>query len=82
MARLNAYRRRQLKLDVATTLLGKARNDSTVASDGNIRSSHKPHVTIQLGFHAPRPTNFDGQGKRGRIVDGKVVSPRPKRFSN
>lgn len=81
MARLNAYRRRQIKLDQATTLLGKANNPSTVAQDGSIRSSHKPHVTAQLGFHAPRPSNFDGNGKRGRIVDGKVISPRPKRFS-
>lgn len=80
MARLNARRRREAKLVVALNLLANSRNPTTQAASGIVRSSHKPELLATQSFHAPRPLNFDGQGKRGRIVDGKVKSPRPKRF--
>jgi hypothetical protein len=80
MARLSNVRRRELALRNALTMLANSRDPSMVAKEGVIRSSHKPALLQTQTFHAPRPTNFDGQGKRGRIVDGKVKSPRPKRF--
>lgn len=73
--------RRIAKVTVALNLKGNMLNPAMVATDGVIRSSHKPALLQTQSFHAPRPLNFDGQGKRGRIVDGKVKSPRPARFS-
>jgi len=80
MARLSNKRRRDLKVRQALTLMAQTRDPSMVAKEGVIRSSHKPVLLQTQTFHAPRPLNFDGQGKRGRIVDGKVKLIRQKRF--
>lgn len=72
MARLNARRRRAIKLQAALIELAKHKNPSTVAAQGPLRSSHKAALLATQRFHAPRPVNFDKAGTRGRVENGKL----------
>lgn len=78
MARMNARRRRAVKVQAALIELGKYRNPSTVAEQGALRSSHKTTLLATQRFHAPKPVNFDKAGVRGKIVKGQL-KPLPGR---
>jgi hypothetical protein len=87
MARLNPKRRRALALTKALVALAKSRNPSLVADSGHIRSSAKAHKVneafgVPLYSRKPKPVNYDGQGKEGRIVRGKIIPKRKKVWSN
>lgn len=75
MARLNARRRMEARLKVARIEYAKARNPSTVASEGPMRSSHKTALLATQRFHAPKPLNWEGRGsatRKGKKLWSKV----------
>jgi hypothetical protein len=84
MARLNPKRRRERLLHLALIELGRERNPSIVAQSGHIRSSRKDHkvneaFAVPLYARSPKPMNFDGSGKKGKVVQGKFVPQKGKK---
>lgn len=80
MARLNAKRRRELAQRKLLTAAMHEHAPSTQATIGKVRSSHKAKVLNQVTpavarAYAPKPPMWEGSGKRGRVVKGKLVPP-------
>lgn len=91
MARLNARRRRAIKLQATLIELAKSKNPSTVATQGPLRSSHKAALLATQRFSAPKslrsggkgkpgepPPLIGGRGTLGRVVAGKLKPPKGK----
>lgn len=72
---LNSRQKRTRKRKLAISLLAKSRNPSMIATEGNVRSVWSKTMWTSI---RPRVQNWEGSGKRGHVVKGKVKSaPKP-----
>ena len=75
---LNSRQRRARKYNLAVRALAKARNPQQVASEGRVRSVWGKTLPPRANI---REQAWEGEGSRGKSVNGKLVRPKGHQFT-